>query len=226
MLDNYVSAGKPRDEIVDSTPQSLGKRAQSQHNARKKYKVVNSAEPTTDVFAEIEKIKKAHKNLNVASEGDDDRSPSPGPYEEDKDVTEEDLNFQQDIASKIKQAEAKIKATADAMLLAQKADLELEEKIRALKDRGNGSNSNHVTNLNNQSNGLTRQERIANIVQEIVAQSTDITQDNNDLYSGSDEDTPYLDSNSKASKNFSKRDSLVNKSLEPIKEQFTEEFHG
>lgn len=226
MLDNYGSAGKPRGDIAGTTHQNSGKRAQSQHNARKKYKAASSAEPSTDVFAEIEKIKKAHKNMNNASEADDVNSVSAGINGRDNNAADDDINYQNDIASKIKQAEAKIKATADAMLLVQQADLELEEKIRALKGRSSDPNSHPTNNVPSEGKAMTRQERIANIVQEIVAQSTDIPQDHSDFYSGSEEDTPYLDSNSKASKNVSKKDSLVNKSLEPIKEQFTEEFHG
>ena len=129
----------------------------------------------------------------------------------------------------IEKAQAKIKATADAMLQAQHADMELEKKIGILNEFESNKEQVHQEDNNIQNHlqkdqikGMSRQERIANIVNEIVAQNTDL-----DLKEESDNEEDEQKGESDIEiENQNTLMAFTDKGLEPIKEQITEEFQA
>jgi hypothetical protein len=146
------------------------------------------------------------------------------PPQESTEFLNADLDISKKMNSMIKLAEAKIKATADAMLKAQEADMNLENKIKQLNDCAN----NNITapqsedqNIQNQLNNppMTRQERIANIVNEIVGPDDDF-QENEDEDEESNQDEAEMIHNQNTLMAF------TSKPLEPITEQATEEIQG
>ena len=129
----------------------------------------------------------------------------------------------------IEKAQEKIKATADAMLQAQHADMELEKKIGILNEFESNKEQVHQEDNNIQNHlqkdqikGMSRQERIANIVNEIVAQNTDL-----DLKEESDNEEDEQKGESDIEiENQNTLMAFTDKGLEPIKEQITEEFQA
>lgn len=197
------------------------KRAQSQHHSRLKGPTINPTESTTDIFSEIEKLKEQMRSNTLMEE-----TPSQAPNEESKDFLDTEFTFEKDMEQMIKIAEAKIKATADAMAEVKKADKGLEDKINELKLRSKGQYKpteealrlqNHLKDervyeyVKQESQGQTRHEKVANMVNQLIAQDDDGEDDD------SQEDNEKIhDPNTLISFN--------SKVLEPIKEQFTEEI--
>jgi hypothetical protein len=119
------------------------KRAQSQNNERLKVESSFVKETSSNMFEEIEKFKndiKQEKEYESTKEDDLNKSDfnkskkSIKPPQESTEYLNADLGFAKKMNSMIKLAEDKIKATADAMLKAQEADIDLENKIKQLND--------------------------------------------------------------------------------------------
>lgn len=211
-----------KDAPKTSKQSTFEKRAQSQHNERKKNKIAESQENSTDMFAELESFKDQIRSNNYTTDNNEESKVGPQTNPESQDFLDTDITTPKDVASIIKLAEAKIKATADAMSETRKAYLELEEKITGLKNKKPASKKVHkeVPKVEKEIKSApvkqveeiidqppTRQERVANMVDELVAKSTDFS-------------TEMADQNCEPIQQMS------NKDLEPIKEQFTEEIQG
>ena len=206
------------------------KRAQSQNNERLKVESSFVKETSSNMFEEIEKFKneiKQDKEYESAkdedlNESDYDKSRKYiKPPQESTEFLNADLGLAKKTNSMIKLAEAKIKATADAMLKAQEADIDLENKIKQLNDCANNNNTapqSEDQNIQNQLDNppMTRQERIANIVNEIVGPDDDFQEDDEE-------------SNQEENEIIHNRNTLMafaSKPLEPITENITEEIQG
>lgn len=215
--------------------QGSWKRAQSQNNERIKVGNSLAKENSNNMFEEIEKFKHDIKNgkTNESNNGEnlntsefDKSKNSIQPNKESKDFLDTDMGFAKDMNSMIKLAESKIKATADAMLKAQEADMELEKKIRQLNDFSNKdvtAPQGEDQNIHSQLNGslMTRQERIANIVNNIVGQDDDYQEDEDD---DDEEDNNAVEANMISNQNTLM--AFASRPLEPISEQVTEEIQG
>jgi hypothetical protein len=238
--ENQIKNGGPinnRNTMVRANKtQGSWKRAQSQNNERTKVGNSLAKENSNNMFEEIEKFKNDIKNGKTDESNTNDNlnisyfdkgKNSIQPTKESKDFLDTDMGFAKDMNSMIKLAESKIKATADAMLKAQEADMELEKKIRQLNDFSNkeitalqGEDQNIQNQLN--SSLMTRQERIANIVNKIVDQDDDYQEDENE------DDDDDCDNTVEANliRNQNTLMAFASKPLEPISEQVTEEIQG
>lgn len=196
--------------------QAPEKRAQSMHQGKVKGNEGLKID-SSDLFSEINKFK---QEFNELQESDKILSIKKQSRKESKPNPISGKEVAKDINSMIEKAQEKIKATAESMLQAQQADKDLDNKIDILNEyesnkeqvhQEDNNIQNHLQNNNNK--GMSRQERIANIVNEIVAQ-------NKDLDLKDEENEEELDI-----KNQNTLMAFTDKGLEPIKEQVTEEIH-
>ncbi|CAI2386030.1 unnamed protein product [Moneuplotes crassus] len=151
--------------------------------------------------------------------------------EESKDFIEKGIENGDDVESMIKMAEAKIKATAEAMLDIHMADEELDKKIGALNDfesshdKPQKEDDNIQDHIKQKPQPMTRQEKIANIVNDLVAKNTDLKIPED--YSEPDE--PEEDEEEADEGIIENKNTLMtftDKGLDSIKEQVTEEIHN
>ena len=195
------------------------KRAHSQNNDRMKGISKLKTEESANMFDQIEKDTEDQLNeVNQVSDHNKTKS---------KENPSSNSIMAKDMDSLIKMAESKIKANADAMLQAQEAESKIDKKIKLLdelelvRDEIHQEDTNLQDHLDEDSKPMTRQERIANIVNELVAQDTEL---NKDIIEDSQSEEEELKSGVIEDQNTLM--AFTDKPLEPIKEQATEEVQA
>jgi len=206
---NIVSR-PPASRSNPNKTQGMAKRAQSQHNQRKKLNRIEEKAAKGNTNAAIGKhVHNSKKKESKEEENEINDSEDEDQRQSDKVYDDENDPVAKDISQMIKYAEDKIRATAEAMLLARQEDDNLNTTIKNLSHIQNGESIEEQ-----QKQPETRKEKIANIVEELVAQNTDLPDA---------DDNPYEDQEVLDHQNMFPVDSS---NLEPIKEQFTEEGYG
>ncbi|CAI2385994.1 unnamed protein product [Moneuplotes crassus] len=222
---NPSSTLQTKDNVPNMKPkrsQNLNKRAYSQNQENKK-----SSEKKP------KRVENGQTDLNDQQDGEyNSYSPSKSlavKQKKDRDFAHKSTTNGDDVESMIRMAEAKMKATAEAMVNIHMADEELDKKIESLNDfesshdnfqHEDGDYQGHIGDKSTE--GMTRQEKIANIVNDLVAKNADLDIPEDITESDSDHQNLCQEQNSEA------QDTLLGFSdtnLDCIKEQVTEEIH-